>query len=137
MKAFHFFKHCELLYMFTELTLDDKTETEAAKGEVGEHRLLLRLAYNVISSSVTVELESQSELSRLDAIFDLKESKVMTVCKQAAHTDRMFSVIRLCSVCYIIELGNGRAGIKMIEHQHIFGGVHVVTLLNKRVCTES
>lgn len=56
------------------LTLDDETEAKTAKGQVGKHRLFLRLAYDVTSCVVTGELESQGKFSRLDILFNLKEA---------------------------------------------------------------
>ena len=54
------------------LTLDNETEAEAAKRQVGKHRLFLRLTHTVVSCVVATKLERQGKFSRLNFLFDLK-----------------------------------------------------------------
>lgn len=58
------------------ITLDDEAEAEAAKGQVGEDGLLLRLAHDARPCGVAAELEGQSELGRLDVLLDLQEGQI-------------------------------------------------------------
>lgn len=72
------------------LTLDNETEAETAKGQVGEHRLFLRLAYDVPSCVVVAKLESQGKLSRLNIFFDLRVKQISVNIDATAHKQADF-----------------------------------------------
>lgn len=69
-------KRCFIIF-----TLDNEAETKTAKGQEGKDRLFLRLAFDVTFCGV-IQLESQSKLSRLNILFDLKE-KIMYECNSS------------------------------------------------------